>query len=119
MVVTIKIQLTINHKFYATGPRIGQTTAAMTRLKTIWADRNISVKSKIRLMRSLVTSIFLYGYESQTLTADLERRIQATEMRRFRMILGISYRDHISNAKVKERVARLIRPYEDLHVTTV
>ena len=98
--------------------RIGQTTAAMTRLKTIWADRNISVKSKIRLMRSLVTSIFLYACESWTLTADLERRIQATEMRCFRKILGISYKDHIPNIEVKDRVAQLIGPYEDL-LTTV
>ena len=40
--------------------RIAQTTAALTRLKLVWSDRNISLSSKIRLMRSLVTSIFLY-----------------------------------------------------------
>ena len=37
---------------------IAQTTAALTRLKPAWNDRSISVSSKIRLMRSLVTSIF-------------------------------------------------------------
>ena len=44
--------------------RIAQTTAALTRLKPIWNDRSISLNSKIRLMRSLVTSIFLYACES-------------------------------------------------------
>ena len=44
--------------------RIAQTTAALTRLKPVWNDRSISVSSKIRLMRSLVTSIFLYACES-------------------------------------------------------
>ena len=39
--------------------RIAQTTAALTRLKPIWIDKSISLSSKIRLMRSLVTSIFL------------------------------------------------------------
>ena len=57
--------------------RIAQTTAAFTRLKTVWNDRRISLSSKIRLMRALVTSIFLYACESWTLTAELQKRIQA------------------------------------------
>ena len=44
--------------------KIAQTTAALTRLKPVWNDRSISLGSKIRLMRSLVTSIFLYACES-------------------------------------------------------
>ena len=39
--------------------RIAQTTAALTRLKRVWNDRSIYLSSKIRLMRSLVTSFFL------------------------------------------------------------
>ena len=38
--------------------RIAQATAALTRLKPVWIDKSISLSSKIRLMRSLVTSIF-------------------------------------------------------------
>ena len=45
-------------------------------------------------MRSLVTSIFLYACESWTLTAEPQRRIQAIEMRCYRKILHISYKDH-------------------------
>ena len=41
--------------------RIAQTTAALTRLKPVWNDKRISPSSKIRLMRSLVTSI-LYTF---------------------------------------------------------
>ena len=43
--------------------RIAQTASALTRLKAVWNDRSISHSSKIRLMRSLVTSIFLYTCE--------------------------------------------------------
>ena len=71
-------------------PRMVQTTEALTRLKPVWNDRSISLSSKIRLMRSLVTSIFLYACESWTLTAELQRRIQAMEMRCYRKILHIS-----------------------------
>ena len=79
--------------------RTAQTTAALTRLKPVWNDRSISLSSKIRLMRSLVTSIFLYACESLTLTAELRRRIQAMEMRCCRKILRISHRDHLSTRK--------------------
>ena len=61
--------------------RIAQTTAALTRLKPVWNDRSISLNSKIRLVHSLVTAILLYACESWTLTAELQRRIQAMEMR--------------------------------------
>ena len=52
--------------------RIAQATAALTRLKPIWIDKRISLSSKTRLMRSLVTSIFLYACESWTFTAELQ-----------------------------------------------
>ena len=44
--------------------RIAQTTAALTRVKPVLNDRSILFSSKIQLMRSLVTSIFVYACES-------------------------------------------------------
>ena len=86
--------------------RIAQTTAALTRLKPVWNDRSISLGSKIRLMRSLVASIFLYACESWTLTAELQRRIQAMEMRCYCNILHISYKDHVTYEEVMPRSSR-------------
>ena len=43
--------------------RTAQTATALTRLKPVWNDNSIFLSSKIRLMRSLVTSIFLYACE--------------------------------------------------------
>ena len=83
-----------------------------------WRDRNITLRSKIRLLRSLVISIFLYACESWTLTVDLQRRIQAMEMRCYRRLLNISYTEHITNVEVRNRIERAIGPYEDL-LTTV
>ena len=53
-----------------------------------------------QLMRSLVTSIFLYAFELWTLTAELQRRTQAMEMRCYCKILRISYKDHVTNEEV-------------------
>ena len=92
--------------------RIAQTTTAVTKLKVIWNDRNITISSKIRLMRSLAMS-FLYACETWTITADIEK-IQALEMRCFRKLLGISHRDHITNEEVKAGIGNAIGPYEDL-----
>ena len=65
-------------------------------------------------MRSLVTSIFLYACESWTLTAELQRRLQAMEMRCYRKILHISYKDHVTNQEVHATIQPAIGPHEDL-----
>ena len=94
--------------------RIAQTTAALTRLKSVWNDRSNSLSSKIGLMRSLVTSIFLYACESWTLTAELQRRIQAMEMICYLKILRISYKDNVTNEEVRAKIQQAIGPHEDL-----
>ena len=65
-------------------------------------------------MRSLVRTIFLYACESWTLTAELQRRIQAMEMRCYRKILHISYKDHVTNEEVCPKIQQAIGPHEDL-----
>ena len=65
-------------------------------------------------MRSLVKSIFLYACESWTLTAELQRRLQAREMRYYRKILQISYKDHVTNEEVRAKIQQAIGPHEDL-----
>ena len=94
--------------------RIAQTTDAVTKLKVIWNNKNIPISSKIRLMRSLAMPIFLYACKTWTISTDIERKIQALEMRCFRKLLGISYRDNISKEEVKPRNGNVIGPYEDL-----
>ena len=96
--------------------RIAQTTAALTRLKPVWIDKSVSFSSKTRLMRSLVTSIFLYARESWTLTAKLQRSIQAVELRWYRKILHISYKDHVTNEEVRAKLQQAIKPHEDLTI---
>ena len=54
-------------------------------------------------MRSLVISIFLYACESWTLTAELEKRTQAFEMRCSRRLLNISYKDHVTSEEARSK----------------
>ena len=94
--------------------RIAQASAVLTRFKPVRNDRSISLSSKIRLMRSLVTSIFLYACESWTLTAELQRRIQTRKMRCYRKLLRFSYKDHVTNEEVRAKIQQAIGPREDL-----
>ena len=72
-------------------------TTALTKLKTVWKDRKITSKHRIHVLRSIVTSTFLYACE----TAELERRIQTFEMRCYRKIFGISFRNRTTNEDVR------------------
>ena len=76
--------------------RIAQTTAALSRMKIIWRDKNISLASKVKLMRTLILSTFLYACESWTLAAE------------------ISYKDQVTNEEVCNRIQNAIRMHDDL-----
>ena len=94
--------------------RIAQTTATLTRLKPVWIDKSIFLSPKIRLIHSLDTSTFLYACESWTLTAELQRGIQALEMRCYHKILHISYKDHVTNEEVCAKIQQASGPHKDL-----
>lgn len=83
--------------------RLGMATAALTRLTKIWKS-TIDFKVKLKLYKSLVVSILLYGCEAWTLTADLEKRICAFESKCFRKLLRVSYMEHRTNSDVLEEV---------------
>ena len=65
-------------------------------------------------MRSLAISIFLYACKSWTLTAELEKRTQAFEMRCYRRLLNISYKDHVTNEEVCRKIQAAIGEYDEL-----
>ena len=98
----------------APNQRIAQATAAFTKVKPICRDNNISLGSKVKLMCFFAVSIFLNGCESWTLTAELEKRMQAFEMRCYRRLLNISYKDHATNEEVRRKIQAAIGEYDEL-----
>ena len=69
---------------------------------------------KVKLMRMLILSTFLYACESWTLTAEIKRRIQALEMRCYRRLPNISYKDHVTNEEVRNRIQNATGVHDDL-----
>ena len=94
--------------------RIAQATTDLSKLKPIWRDNNISLGSKVKLMCSLVIFIFPYACESWTLAAELEKRTQAFQMRCYRRLLNISYKDYVTNEEVRRRSQAAIGEYDEL-----
>ena len=65
-------------------------------------------------MRSLVVSIFVYACEPWTLTAELEKRTQAFEMRCYQRFLNVSYKDRVTNEEVRRKIQATIGEYMEL-----
>ena len=84
--------------------RLAQGHSATIRLLK---NKVISFPANIILYRSLVMSVLLYGCESWTLAADLERWIQAFENKCYIRMFGISYREHKTNDYVWQQISIL------------
>ena len=91
---------------------IENASAALTKMKPIWKDNNTSLGSKVKPMRSLFIPIFLSVCESWTLTANLEKRARALEMRCYRRLLNISCKD--ISEDVHRKIQAAIGKYDKL-----
>src|SRR5206468_6839971 len=66
--------------------------------------RNIRLSTKMKILNCYVFSVLDYGCETWTWNSPMRLKINAFEMWCYRMILGISWRDKVSNKKVMIRV---------------
>ena len=94
--------------------RLAMAIGQLAKLNKLWKSSNITTSTKVKLMRSLVISIALYGCETWTFSKKIEKRIMAFEMRCFRRILGITWKQRITNETVVQRITELIGAYETL-----
>ena len=53
------------------------------------------------------------GRTITNLTAELQKRIQAVEMRCYRKIPRISYKDHVTKEEVHAKIQQAIGPHEE------
>jgi len=84
--------------------RLGMARTAMGSLTALWRDRAIGTGLKLRLMRSLVWTVALYGCETWTLRMEDKRRISAFEMTTYRRMLRVSWREFRTNESILEEL---------------
>ena len=96
-------------------PRIVQTIAALSSLKIIWRDKNITLAFEVKLIWTLILSTFICTCESWTFTVELDRLIQTLGMRCYRKLLNLSYKDQSTNEEVGRFIQETISVNEPAH----
>ena len=82
--------------------RIALALTAFGRLrKSIWSNRDILLKLKLRLYRALILPIATYASETWALTNTDEKKLLVFEMQCLRSILGVSRLNRIRNEEIR------------------
>ena len=72
--------------------RIGRATSALAKLDNIWKSKDVTMKNKLMLLRSIVLANLLYACESWTISRADEQRIRAMQMKSYRRLLGVTWK---------------------------
>ena len=69
----------------------------MTNLDSIFKSRDITLPTKVHLVKAMVSPVVMYGYESWTVKKAEHRRIDAFELSCWRRLLSIPWTARRSN----------------------
>ena len=69
-----------------------------------FTSKRLKMKTKLRILKCYIFSIFTYGSEAWTLSKVLEQKIEALEMYCFQWIGNISWKDKVSNENVLKKL---------------
>ncbi|GFO00735.1 craniofacial development protein 2 [Plakobranchus ocellatus] len=86
--------------------RIAMAKDTFQKRKPILANRNIRMTTKIRIIKTYVWSVLLYGSECWTINNEIERKLEAVEMRFIRRTMRISWTENKSNELVLKEANR-------------
>ena len=84
--------------------RLATALASMVKYNKIWRNKKITVNTKVRLLKAVITSIALYGCQSWTLSKEMEKRIESFEFKCYRHMLQIPYTAHVANESIKNQI---------------
>ena len=82
--------------------RLKKANQTMGRLSKIWQSRRLKLHTKIRLYKSLVRPVLLYGHESWYDNETVSKRFCRFENKSLRRIVGIKWQDRVRNETVRE-----------------
>jgi hypothetical protein len=68
----------------------------------IWSNKDMQLKSKVRIYKTCVRPILTYGIETRADTVRTKSLLRTTEMKTLRKIAGKTLRDRVRNDKIRE-----------------
>ena len=77
----------------------------MTNLDSIFKSRDITLPTKVRLVKGMVFLVVIYGYESWTIKRAEGRRIDAFELWCWRRLLKVPWTAKRSNHSVLKEIS--------------
>ncbi|KMQ95932.1 endonuclease-reverse transcriptase [Lasius niger] len=86
--------------------RIEIARSTFTKMRPLLCCRDLSLTTKLRIVKCYVYSVLLYGAEAWTLTQASEKEIDAFEMWIYRRLMRISWVNHMTNAEVLQRIGQ-------------
>ena len=78
---------------------------AMTNLDSILKSRDITLPTKVHLVRAMVFPVFMYGCESWTIKKAEHRRTDAFELWCWRRLLRVPWTARISNQSILKEIS--------------
>jgi hypothetical protein len=86
---------------YELSSRLGAVSTMFGKLtKRVWRNKHLTITTKSRVYEACVLSVLLYGAESWPTYRPQESRISAFHTRSLRSILGISWKDRMTNKEL-------------------
>ena len=80
--------------------RIAMAKDTFQKMKPILANRNISMATKLKAMKTYVWAVLLYGCECWTMNSEIVKKLEAVEMWFIRRMMRISWTERRSNESV-------------------
>ena len=77
----------------------------MTNLDSIFKSRDITLTTKVHLVKATVFPVVMYGYESWTVKKAERQRIDAFELWYWRRLLRVTWSARISNQSILKEIS--------------
>ena len=77
----------------------------MSNLDSIFKSRDITLTTKVRLVKAMVFTVVMYGCESWTVKKAERRRIDAFELWCWRRLLRVPWTERISNQSILKEIS--------------
>lgn len=82
--------------------RLSKARGAFIKLKKIWNSKSITRRTKLRLYKTLVVLVLVYGCETWKMNKGDNKAIDVFDNKCLRRILKIQWQDHISTEEQLE-----------------